>query len=160
MIPRYTRPQAAAIWAPENRYRIWFEIEALACEGMAETGAIPREAAAAIRAAGGAAMANFSTADTDRIDEIERETRHDVIAFLTWLAPHIGEDSRFVHQGLTSSDILDTCLAVMQVLHEGLADSKYRPCPLLVKYVEAGWLGRKTQRGFYDYRGETPIPTR
>ena len=55
---------------------------------------------------------------------------------------------------------LDTCLSVMQVLHEGLADSKYRPCPLLVKYVEAGWLGRKTQRGFYDYRGEKPVPTR
>jgi adenylosuccinate lyase len=112
MIPRYTRPQAAAIWSPENRYRIWFEIEALACEGMAETGAIPRAAAATIRARGDAAMANFSVVDIDRIDEIERETRHDVIAFLTWLAQHIGEDSRFVHQGLTSSDILDTCLAV------------------------------------------------
>jgi adenylosuccinate lyase len=112
MIPRYTRPQAAAIWSPENRYRIWFEIEALACEAMAQFGAIPAEAAANIRARGGAAMAKFSPADTARIDEIEAVTRHDVIAFLTWLADHIGEDSRFVHQGLTSSDVLDTCLAV------------------------------------------------
>jgi adenylosuccinate lyase len=112
MIPRYTRPQAAAIWSPENRYRIWFEIEALACEGMAEIGAIPSEAAANIRAKGDAAMAAFTEADVERIDEIERETRHDVIAFLTWLAERIGPDSRFVHQGLTSSDVLDTCLAV------------------------------------------------
>ncbi len=112
MIPRYTRPQAAAIWSAENRYRIWFEIEALACEAMAKFGAIPAEAARNIRSRGDAAMAAFSPADIDRIDEIERETRHDVIAFLTWLAGHIGEDSRFVHQGLTSSDILDTCLAV------------------------------------------------
>ncbi len=112
MIPRYTRPQAAAIWSPENRYRIWFEIEALACEAMAEFSAIPAAAAAAIRQKGDAAMAAFSTADIARIDEIERETRHDVIAFLTWLAESIGEDSRFVHQGLTSSDVLDTCLAV------------------------------------------------
>ncbi len=112
MIPRYSRPQAAAIWSAENRYRIWFEIEALACEGMAEIGAIPQTAAAAIRARGGAAMAAFGPAEIARIAEIEQETRHDVIAFLTWLAPHIGDDSRFVHQGLTSSDILDTCLAV------------------------------------------------
>jgi adenylosuccinate lyase len=112
MIPRYTRPQAAAIWSPENRYRIWFDIEALACEGMAEIGAMPVQAAANIRAKGDAAMAAFSAADIARIDEIERETRHDVIAFLTWLAEAVGEDSRFVHQGLTSSDVLDTCFAV------------------------------------------------
>ncbi len=112
MIPRYSRPQAAAIWSPENRYRIWFEIEALACEAMAQFGAIPAEAAQNIRTRGDAAMAKFSPADTARIDEIESVTRHDVIAFLTWLADHIGEDSRFVHQGLTSSDVLDTCLAV------------------------------------------------
>jgi adenylosuccinate lyase len=112
MIPRYTRPQAAAIWSPENRYRIWFEIEALACEAMAEIGAIPAASAANIRQKGAAAMAAFGPAEIDRIDEIERETRHDVIAFLTWLAESIGEDSRFVHQGLTSSDVLDTCLAV------------------------------------------------
>ncbi len=112
MIPRYSRPQAAAIWTQENKYRIWFEIEALACEGMAEVGLIPREAAAAIREKGGAKLAVINAADVERIDEIERETRHDVIAFLTWLAQSVGPESRFVHQGLTSSDVLDTCLAV------------------------------------------------
>ena len=112
MISRYSRPQAAAIWSPENRYRIWFEIEALACEGMAELGAIPAEAAINIRTLGAPKLAAMDAADIERIDEIERETKHDVIAFLTWLAEGIGPDSRFVHQGLTSSDILDTCLAV------------------------------------------------
>ncbi len=112
MIPRYSRPAAAAIWSPENKYRIWFQIEALACEAMAEIGAIPAEAAAVISARGGQKLANISAADVERIDEIERETRHDVIAFLTWLAEGIGPESRFVHQGLTSSDVLDTCLAV------------------------------------------------
>ncbi|MDD2795546.1 adenylosuccinate lyase, partial [Acidocella sp.] len=112
MIPRYSRPQAAAIWTQENKYRIWFEIEALACEGMAEAGLIPREAAAVIREKGGAKLAVINAADVERIDEIERETRHDVIAFLTWLAQSVGPESRFVHQGLTSSDVLDTCLAV------------------------------------------------
>jgi adenylosuccinate lyase len=112
MIPRYTRPQAANIWSPENRYRIWFEIEALACEGMAKYGLIPEQAAVNIRKLGAPKLAAINAADIERIDEIERETRHDVIAFLTWLAEGIGPDSRFVHQGLTSSDILDTCLAV------------------------------------------------
>jgi adenylosuccinate lyase len=112
MIPRYSRPQAAAIWSQENKYRIWFEIEALACEAMASIGAIPAESAAVIRQRGDAKLAAICAADVDRIDEIERETRHDVIAFLTWLAEGIGPDSRFVHQGLTSSDVLDTCLAV------------------------------------------------
>src|SRR5579872_392978 len=112
MVPRYTRPQMEAIWSPANRYRIWFEIEALAAEGMALVGAIPESAARNIRQKGGAKVAAISQADIDRIDEIERETRHDVIAFLTWLAEAIGEDSRFVHQGMTSSDVLDTCLSV------------------------------------------------
>ncbi len=112
MIPRYTRPAMAAIWAPENRYRIWFEIEALAAEAMAEFGAIPKESARAIREKGGARIATINPADVARIDEIEQETRHDVIAFLTWLAESIGPDSRFVHLGLTSSDVLDTCLSV------------------------------------------------
>ena len=101
-----------AIWAPENRYRIWFEIEALAAEGMARFGAIPATAARAIREKGGAQLA----ADRPRrygADRCDRaETRHDVIAFLTWLAEAIGPDSRFVHQGMTSSDVLDTCLSV------------------------------------------------
>jgi len=112
MVPRYTRPQMAAIWAPENRYRIWFEIEALAAEGMARLGEIPAQAAAAIRERGNPALAAIGDADLARIDEIERETRHDVIAFLTWLAEKIGPESRFVHLGMTSSDVLDTCLSV------------------------------------------------
>jgi adenylosuccinate lyase len=101
-----------AIWDPINRYRIWFEIEALAAEGMARVGAIPEAAARVIREKGGAKVALMTTADVERIDAIERETRHDVIAFLTWLAEAIGPDSRFMHQGMTSSDVLDTCLSV------------------------------------------------
>jgi adenylosuccinate lyase len=112
MVPRYTRPAMAAIWAPENRYRIWFEIEALAAEGMSIYGDVPAESARAIREKGGAKLAAISAEDVQRIDDIEKVTRHDVIAFLTWLAEAIGEDSRFVHLGLTSSDVLDTCLSV------------------------------------------------
>jgi len=112
MVPRYSRPAMAAIWAPENRFKIWFEIEALAAEGMASLGEIPIESAQTIRVRGDAKVANITTADLERIDAIERETRHDVIAFLTWLAEGIGEDSRFVHLGMTSSDVLDTCLSV------------------------------------------------
>ena len=104
MIPRYSRPEMARIWEPENRLRIWFEIEAHACDAMAELGLIPKEAAKAVWERG-----NF---DVARIDAIERETRHDVIAFLTNLAEHVGPEARFVHQGMTSSDVLDTCLAV------------------------------------------------
>jgi adenylosuccinate lyase len=107
MIPRYSRPEMTAIWSPATRFRIWFEIEAYACDALAEIGAIPAESAKAIwEKAGGV------TFDLERIDEIERVTKHDVIAFLTHLAEFIGPDSRFVHQGLTSSDVLDTCLAV------------------------------------------------
>ncbi len=112
MVPRYTRPAMAAIWAPENRFRIWFEIEALAAEAMAAVGAIPAEAARVIREKGGAKLAGIDAGEVARIDAIERETRHDVIAFLTWLAEAIGPDSRFVHLGMTSSDVLDTCLSV------------------------------------------------
>jgi adenylosuccinate lyase len=104
MIPRYSRPAMAAIWEAPNRYRIWFEIEAHACDAQAALGVIPREAAAAVWKLG-----KF---DPARIDEIERETKHDVIAFLTNLAEHVGPPARFVHQGMTSSDVLDTCLAV------------------------------------------------
>jgi adenylosuccinate lyase len=104
LIPRYSRPEMAAIWAPENRFRIWFEIEAHACDAQAELGVIPKSAAKAVWERG-----KF---EVDRIDEIERETKHDVIAFLTNLAEHIGPEARFVHQGMTSSDVLDTCLAV------------------------------------------------
>src|ERR1700722_17291632 len=112
MVPRYTRPEMAAIWAPENRYRIWFEIEALAAEGMARAGAIPESAARTIRDKGAPKLAAIGPADIERIDAIERETRHDVIAFLTWLAEAIGPDSRFVPLGMTSSDALDTCFSV------------------------------------------------
>ncbi len=110
MIPRYTRPEMAAIWSPETRFRIWFEIEAHAADAMAELGVIPKEAAAKIWAKG--KDAKF---DIARIDEIERETKHDVIAFLTHLAEIVGPEARFVHQGMTSSDVLDTCLNVQLV---------------------------------------------
>src|SRR5471030_802366 len=112
MIPRYSRPEMAGIWTPENRYRIWFEIEALAAEGMARVGAIPESDARSIREKGAPKLAAIGPADIERIDTIERETRHDVIAFLTWLAEAIGPDSRFVHLGMASSDVLDTCLSV------------------------------------------------
>jgi adenylosuccinate lyase len=107
MIPRYSRPEMTAVWSSETRFRIWFEIEACASEAMAEIGVIPKAAAKAIREKG--AKARF---DPARIDEIEKVTKHDVIAFLTHLAEFVGPDARFVHLGLTSSDVLDTCLAV------------------------------------------------
>jgi adenylosuccinate lyase len=107
MIPRYSRPEMTSVWSPETRFRIWFEIEAYASEAMAEIGVIPKEAAKTIWEKG--RQAKF---DVARIEEIERVTRHDVIAFLTHLAEFIGPDARFVHLGLTSSDVLDTCLAV------------------------------------------------
>ncbi len=112
MVPRYARPEMTRIWAAENRFQIWFEIEALAAEAMAANGLIPETAARTIRERGAPKLAAISQADLDRIDAIERETRHDVIAFLTWLSEAIGPESRFVHQGMTSSDVLDTCLSV------------------------------------------------
>ena len=107
MIPRYSRPEMTAIWEPATRFRIWFEIEAHAASAMAEIGVIPKAAADIIWDKGG--KAEF---DVARIDDIERVTKHDVIAFLTHLAEFVGPESRFVHQGMTSSDILDTCLNV------------------------------------------------
>ncbi|PSC04329.1 adenylosuccinate lyase [Alsobacter soli] len=107
MIPRYSRPEMVAIWSPETRFRIWFEIEAHACDALAELGVIPKEAAKTIWEKGGAAQF-----DVERIDAIEREVKHDVIAFLTHLGEFVGPDARFIHQGMTSSDVLDTCLAV------------------------------------------------
>lgn len=104
MIPRYARPEMTKIWEPENKFRIWFEIEAHACDAQADLGVIPKEAAKTIWEKG-----QF---DIARIDEIERETKHDVIAFLTNLAEYVGDDARFVHQGMTSSDVLDTTLSV------------------------------------------------
>ncbi len=110
MIPRYSRAEMVKIWEPETRFRIWFEIEAHAATAMADIGIIPKEAAKVIWDKGGAA-----TFDVARIDEIERVTKHDVIAFLTHLAEHVGPEARFVHQGMTSSDVLDTCFNVQLV---------------------------------------------
>jgi adenylosuccinate lyase len=110
MIPRYSRPEMAAIWSPETRFRIWFEIEAHAADAMAELGKIPKEAAKKIWDKGKAA-----TFDVARIDAIEAEVKHDVIAFLTHLSEIVGPEARFVHQGMTSSDVLDTCFNVQLV---------------------------------------------
>ena len=107
MIPRYTRPEAAAIWSPETRFQIWMEIEAYATEALEKIGVVPEGVAQQIWEKG--------AFEVERIDEIEREVKHDVIAFLTNLAEHVGPDARFVHQGLTSSDVLDTCLNVQLV---------------------------------------------
>ncbi|MGZ5813491.1 MAG: adenylosuccinate lyase [Xanthobacteraceae bacterium] len=110
MIPRYTRPEMAAIWDPQTRYRIWFEIEAHAADALAELGVIPKAAAKKIWDKG-----KDATFDVARIDAIEREVKHDVIAFLTHLAEIVGPEARFVHQGMTSSDVLDTCFNVQLV---------------------------------------------
>src|SRR6202023_327816 len=122
MISRYTRPEMAAIWEAQTRFKIWFEIEAHAADALAELGVIPKEAARTIWAKAGDAIF-----DVARIDEIERETKHDVIAFLTHLAEIVGPEARFVHQGMTSSDVLDTCLNVQLV----------RAADLLIADVEA-----------------------
>ena len=118
MIPRYARPEMTAIWSPETRYAIWLEIETLAMEAMAELGTIPKSAAGSYRKKG-----KF---DVARIDEIEREVKHDVIAFLTNVAEHVGPEARFAHQGMTSSDVLDTCLAVQLTRASGSADRRRR----------------------------------
>jgi adenylosuccinate lyase len=110
MIPRYSRPEMSAIWSPETRFQIWFEIEALALDAMAEIGMVPRSAATAVRR-----KSKGIHFDPERIDAIEREVKHDVIAFLTHLAEIVGPEARFVHQGLTSSDVLDTCFNVQLV---------------------------------------------
>ncbi|MGH6864924.1 MAG: adenylosuccinate lyase [Methyloceanibacter sp.] len=107
MIPRYSRPEMARIWEPETKFRIWLKIETYAAEAMAELGLIPKHAADAVRKRGGF--------DIDRIDAIEREVKHDVIAFLTSVAEHVGPEARFLHSGLTSSDVLDTCFNVQLV---------------------------------------------
>jgi adenylosuccinate lyase len=107
MIPRYTRPEMAAIWSPESKFGIWLEIETLAAEAMEQKGLIPEGVSAAVR--------ERATFDVDRIDEIEREVKHDVIAFLTNVAEHVGDEARFLHKGMTSSDVLDTCFNVQLV---------------------------------------------
>jgi adenylosuccinate lyase len=110
MIPRYSRPEMVAIWSPETRFRIWFEIEAHATSALADLGVVPREAAERVWERGADAVF-----DIERIDAIEREVKHDVIAFLTHLSEIVGSEARFVHQGMTSSDVLDTCLNVQLV---------------------------------------------
>src|ERR1700729_1604716 len=135
MIPRYSRKEMASIWTPETRFRIWFEIEAYAADAMAELGMIPKAAAEKIWAKG--KTAQF---DIDRIDEIERETKHDVIAFLTHLAEIVGPEARFVHQGMTSSDVLDTCFNVQLV----------RAADLLIADVEA--LNKALERRAREYK--------
>src|SRR5256885_16192057 len=107
MLSRSTRPEMAAIWEAQTRFKIWFEIEAHAADALAELGVIPKQAAKTVWAKAGDAIF-----DVTRIDEIERETKHDVIAFLTHLAEIVGPEARFVHQGMTSSDVLDTCFNV------------------------------------------------
>ncbi len=107
MIPRYSRPEMTDIWSPASKFRIWFEIEAHAADALAQMGVIPKEAAKVIWEKG-----NAATFDIDRIDEIEREVKHDVIAFLTHLSEIVGDEARFIHQGMTSSDVLDTCFNV------------------------------------------------
>ena len=109
MIPRYSRPEMVAIWEAANKFRIWFEIEAHACDALADLGTIPKDAAKAVWKKGDKP---YTEARIARIDDIERETHHDVIAFLTELSENVGDEARFVHQGMTSSDVLDTCLAV------------------------------------------------
>lgn len=127
MIPRYSRAAMAAIWAPENKFQIWMDIEIAACEAMEALGTIPKGVADAVKSRG-----KF---EVERIDEIEREVKHDVIAFLTNLAEHVGEESRYVHQGLTSSDIVDTAFAVQLSQSAGL----------LLESVDAVLAGLKKQ---------------
>ncbi len=122
MIPRYSRPEMVALWQPATRFQIWFEIEAHAATAMAELGAIPKKSAKAIWAK---APLKFDAKAIARIDEIERTTKHDVIAFLTYVAEQVGDEARFLHQGMTSSDVLDTCFAVQlsratDILREGI----------------------------------------
>ncbi|MBH0236917.1 adenylosuccinate lyase [Methylobrevis albus] len=135
MIPRYSRPEMVAIWSPETRFRIWFEIEAHAMDALAEIGVVPKDAAKTVWEKGGAA-----TFDVARIDEIERVTKHDVIAFLTHLAEFVGPDARFIHQGMTSSDVLDTCFSVQLV----------RAADLLIADVDA--LLAACKRRAFEYK--------
>ena len=135
MIPRYSREKMAAIWAPEAKFRIWFEIEAHACDAQAALGVIPEAAAKAVWERG--------AFEVDRIDAIEAEVKHDVIAFLTNLAEHVGPEARFVHQGMTSSDVLDTCLSVQLT----------RAADILVEDVDA--LLTALERRAFEYK-DTP----
>jgi adenylosuccinate lyase len=142
MIPRYSRPEMAAIWEAQTRYRIWFEIEAHATDALAALGIVPKEAAQAVWAKG-----KNATFDIARIDEIEREVKHDVIAFLTHLGEIVGPQARFVHQGMTSSDVLDTCLNVQLV----------RAADLLIEGVDK--VRAALKRRAFEYK-KTPVAGR
>ncbi|MFC7396614.1 adenylosuccinate lyase [Chelatococcus sp. GCM10030263] len=135
MIPRYSRPEMVAIWSPETRFRIWFEIEAHATTALAELGVVPKAAAEAVWEKGSKAVF-----DVERIDAIEREVKHDVIAFLTHLAEIVGPEARFVHQGMTSSDVLDTCFNLQLV----------RASDLLLKDLDA--LLAALERRAFEYK--------
>ena len=137
MIPRYSRPEMTQIWEPETKFQIWFEIEAHAMDALADLGVVPKDAAKAVWERGGF--------DVARIDEIEREVKHDVIAFLTSLQEHVGEEARFVHQGMTSSDVLDTCLNVQLV----------RAADLIIADLEA--LLAVLKRRAYEHRTTVTI---
>ncbi|PQM56158.1 MAG: adenylosuccinate lyase [Rhodobacteraceae bacterium] len=114
MVPRYSRPEMVEIWSQQNKFKIWYEIEAHACDAQAELGVIPKEAAKSIW------QAKDLVFDVDQINKIEKETKHDVIAFLTFLGEHVGQNSRFIHQGMTSSDILDTCFNIQLTRATGI----------------------------------------
>jgi adenylosuccinate lyase len=137
MIPRYSRPEMARIWEPETRFRIWLEIETYAAEAMAKLGQIPKHAADAVKKRGGF--------DVARIEEIEREVKHDVIAFLTSVAEHVGPEARFLHAGLTSSDVLDTCFNVQLV----------QAADILVADVDALLAALKTRA--FEYKGTPTV---
>src|SRR3974390_2429056 len=132
MIPRYSRPEMTAIWSPETKFRIWFEIEAHAADAMAELGVVPKEAAKKIWEKGKAVQF-----DVARIDAIEAEVKHDVIAFLTHVSEIVGPEARFMHSGMTSSDVLDTCLNVQLT----------RAADILLKDIDA-LLAALTRRAF------------
>ena len=144
MIPRYTRDVMETLWSQQRKLEIWLDVELAAVEGWAELGIVPKEAAAHIR--------EHAVLDPERIAEIEAITRHDVAAFIQSLEEFVGEEyGRWIHFGMTSSDVLDTTLAIAEVLHEEFGDPRYAPPPLLRRMVELGRMGKKSGRGFYDY---------
>ena len=143
MIPRYSRPEMAAIWEPANRFAIWLQIEILACEAWAELGVVPEDAVAEIKA-----KTTFDMAElVPRIDEIERRTRHDVVAFTEAVAERVGPAARYIHLGLTSSDVLDTCLACQMrqaadLLLRDTAALEATLAELAVRHKDTAMIGR------------------
>ena len=147
MIPRYSRPEMAALWEPENRYRAWLEVEILACEANAKLGLIPAKALAVIKK-----KADFKV---KRIDALEKIVKHDVIAFLTAVGEQVGPESRYIHLGLTSSDVLDTSLAMlMRTASDIIIDDIHAVMKTLKKqalrYKDTVMIGRSSQSGYAD----------